>query len=84
MPGYHGELPAASAFSEAWLGAAGMQDKTPPHSFLVAEFPGPKKVNLCIVTGLFRNPKKLKVTYSATKVWGLGFNLAPPYVCRHI
>ena len=44
---------------------------------LVAEFPGSQKVNLCIIIGLYIYkyiyPKRLKVTYPATKVlWGNG------------
>ena len=30
-------------------------------AYLVTEFPGPKKVNLCIIIGLYIYPKKLKV-----------------------
>ena len=32
---------------------------------LVAEYPGPKKLNLAILVGLNIYPKTLKVTYSA-------------------
>ena len=34
---------------------------------LGAEYPSPKRVNLSIMVGLYQ-PKRLKVTYSATKV----------------